>query len=88
MAKYYQNKLNSKSKSVNLIFGGIAIGLLIAATSLTFAGHPYAITVNRWQEKAMGDNEYFPVLSIFLLALPPLLALLLIKLIVLTLIKK
>jgi len=88
MAKYYQPKQNSKSKIMNLIFGSIAIGLLIAAASLTFAGHPYTITVNSWQAKIMGDNEYFPVLTIFLLALPPLLALLLIKLIVLKLIKK
>ena len=35
--------------------------------------------INRWQARIMGDRQYFPVLTAFILALPPLLLLALIK---------
>jgi hypothetical protein len=75
-------------KKLNRFFGSIAFGLLIATTYLTFTQHQFAITINLWQAKMMGDNKYFPVLTIFLLALPPLLILLAVKLLVLKLMKK
>jgi hypothetical protein len=75
-------------KKLNTVFGSIAFGLLIAAAYLTFTQHHFAIAINLWQAKLMGDNKYFPVLTVFLLALPPLVLLLLIKLLVLKLMKK
>lgn len=78
----------SRIKKFNTVFSSIAFGLLIAATYLTFTQHHFAVTINIWQAKIMGDNKYFPVLTIFLLVLPPLLVLLLVKTAVLKLIRK
>ena len=86
--EHLKKKKNAALVNVNLIFGSIAFGLLIAVTYLTLTQHHFAITINLWQAKMMGDNKYFPVLTIFLLALPPLVLLLLIKLLVLKLMKK
>jgi hypothetical protein len=70
-----------ENKTLNLVFGILAVGILIMATYLTLSHHPLADRVSRWQGDAMNDkNKYFPVLTIFLLALPPLLLLLPIKL--------
>ena len=37
-------------------------------------------SINRWQAGILGDNQYFPALTIFILAIPPLLLLALINL--------
>ncbi len=77
-------KIQSKeNKKLNAVFGSIAFGLLVAAAYLTLSHHNVAVKINLWQAKVMGDNKYFPVLTIFLLALPPLLLLLLVKVLVL-----
>jgi len=75
-------------KKLNIVFGSMAFALLIAATYLTLTHHPFAVTLNKWQANMMGDNKYFPALTIFLLALPQLLFLLLLKMVLLQLIKK
>lgn len=72
------------NKRLNKIFGALAFGILIVATWLTFSGHPLATQVNRWQMKQMqNSHDYFPVLTIFVLALPPLLVLLVSKFLIL-----
>ncbi len=53
--------------------------LLCLATYLTFSNSWIVPGINRWQAGLMGDNKYFPALSIFILILPPLLVLLVIK---------
>lgn len=73
---------------MNKVFGLTAILILIAAVYCTFSNTWPVLQVNQWQAKVMDDNRYFPVLTIFLMALPPLLILLLIKLVVLRLSKK
>jgi hypothetical protein len=85
ISRHFKSK---EHKKLNTVFGSIAVGLFIAATYLTFTFHPFAVTINIWQVKMMGHNKYFPVLTIFLLAFPPLLVLLAIKLLVLKLMKK
>ncbi|NOT92367.1 hypothetical protein [Ferruginibacter sp.] len=86
---YTFRKIQSKeNKKLNAVFGSIAFGLLIAAVYLTLSGHNMAVKINLWQGKVMGDDKYFPVLTIFFLALPPLLLLLLVKVVVLKLQKK
>jgi hypothetical protein len=83
-----KKEVNKKTKSINVIFGSIAVILLIMATYLTLTHHHFAVTINMWQVKLTGDNKYFPVLTILLLALPPLLLLLLVKLIILKILKQ
>jgi hypothetical protein len=73
---------------VNKIFGTIAILILTAATYCTFSNTWPAPEVNQWQAKMMGDTKYFPALTIFIMALPPLFVLLIIKKMVLRLSKK
>jgi hypothetical protein len=72
---------SKENKKLNAIFGVIAFGILIAATWLTLSHHTLADKISRWQGEQMNDRrKYFPVLTIFLLALPPLLILLPLKL--------
>lgn len=54
----------------------IIIGI---STWLTLTGRWIVPSVNQWQADIMGDNKYFPALTIFILALPPLLLLVVIK---------
>jgi hypothetical protein len=79
----FRKAASKENKTLNVIFGSIAIGLLIVATYLTFSQHPLANSISSWQVTFLNDNTYFPALTIFLLALPPLLLLLVIKLLVL-----
>ena len=72
---------------MNKVFGICAILILVAAAYCTFSNTWPAPDLNQWQAKMMGDNKYFPVLTIFLVAIPPLFMLLLIKLVVLRLSK-
>ncbi len=64
---------------MNKIFGAISIAILITATAVVFSNNWPAGAINSWQAKMMGDNKYFPVLTIFIIALPGLLVVLLIK---------
>jgi hypothetical protein len=64
---------------MNRVFGGLALAVLITATWLTLSHHPLSQPINNWQATIMGDNKFFPVLTIFVLAIPPLLLLLVIK---------
>jgi len=64
---------------MNKTFGTLAFAILIAATWLSLSRHPITDKINAWQAGMMGDNTFFPVLTIFVLALPPLLLLLGIK---------
>jgi hypothetical protein len=60
-------------------FGGLTMAILVVATWLTFSHHPLTKPINTWQADIMGDNSYLPALTIFALAIPPLLLLLVIK---------
>ncbi len=84
----FQEAASKENKTLNVIFGSIAIGLLIAATYLTFSHHPIAKDISRWQSKLVSEkNKYYPVLTICILALPPLLILLPIKIFILRILK-
>ncbi|MEQ1676075.1 MAG: hypothetical protein ABL876_05225 [Chitinophagaceae bacterium] len=67
-------------KSLNTVFGTLAIGLVIVAAWLTFSEQPLANRVNLWQANLLSDNTYYPALTIFILALPPLIVLMFLKL--------
>ncbi len=69
-------------KRLNAVFGTLAIGLIIAAVWLTLSEQPLANRVNLWQADLLSDNTYYPALSIFILALPPLIVLMFLKLLV------
>jgi len=69
-----------KQTSINVVFGSIALGILVVATYLTFSHHPLADIVSKWQSGIIGKNEYFPALTIFLLTIPTLLVLMVAKL--------
>lgn len=80
----FRGSPNKGNNKLNLIFGSIAFGLLVAATYLTFSQHPIANSISRWQSKLINDkNNYYPALTICLLALPPLIILLLVKIVLL-----
>jgi hypothetical protein len=80
--KVYPDSMSKKEKTANKTFGLISIAILIAAVYLTLAGSTLAVKINKWQIGFMGGNKYFPVLTMFLLAIPPLLLLALVKLLV------
>ncbi len=63
-------------KKVVPVLPFIIIGI---STWLTLTGRWIVPSVNQWQADIMGDNKYFPALTIFILALPPLLILVGIK---------
>lgn len=73
---------------MNKVFGTLAFAILIAATWLILSHHPITDEINTWQAGMMGDNKFFPVLTIFIMALPPLLLLLAIKFFILRKVKK
>lgn len=76
----FQMGNKKENKKLNLLFGSMAIGMLITATYLTLTQHPIANKISLWQANLLHEkNQYFPVLTICLLALPPLAILLLIK---------
>jgi hypothetical protein len=76
----FKEAASKENKMLNTVFGSIAIGLLIIATYLTFSHHPIANSISRWQANLINEkNKYYPVLTICLLALPPLFILMLIK---------
>lgn len=58
----------------------LALLILVAATYCTLSESWIAPRINAWQAKIMGDNDFFPALTIFIMALPPLLVLAAIKL--------
>jgi hypothetical protein len=64
---------------MNKIFGAAAITILITATAITILNKWPAPLINQWQIKITNDDKYFPALTIFIMALPPLLVLFLIK---------
>ncbi len=64
---------------MNKVLGLLAIGVLVVAVWLTVSQHPITYKINSWQAAMMGDNKYFPALTICMLALPPLVILLAIK---------
>jgi hypothetical protein len=64
---------------MNRFFGLTSLLILVASTFITLSGTWIAPDISRWQASLMGDGQYFPALTIFLLAIPPLLLLLLIK---------
>lgn len=55
---------------VALIF--LAIAILGAAAFFARSDYWIVPHINRWQANLLGDNKYFPVLTVFILALPPL----------------
>lgn len=61
------------------VFSLLAILTLIAATYLAFSSNPIASIINYWQTKLNGDNKYYPSLTVFLIAIPPLIVLLFVK---------
>ncbi len=73
---------------MNKFFGIAAVAILITATILTFLNKWPAPLINQWQIKITSDDKYFPALTIFIMALPPLLVLFLIKMAALRLGKK
>lgn len=64
---------------MNKIFGALSIAVIIAATAITLSSTWPSGAINLWQVKLTGDNKYFPALTIFIIALPPLLVLVIIK---------
>jgi hypothetical protein len=79
---------SKENKTLNIIFGSIALCILIAAAYLTFSQHAIANRISLWQAGFMSEKgKYFPALTICLLALPPLLLLLPVKLFMLKIIR-
>jgi hypothetical protein len=68
-------------QTASAIITFIALAVICLATYLTLSHSALSVKINLWQARVMGDGKYFPALTIFFLALPPLLLLLLIKII-------
>lgn len=64
---------------MNRLISTTAFCILIAATWLSFSNSWVAADINSWQAKNNGGG-YYPALSIFVLSIPPLLLLALVKL--------
>lgn len=64
---------------MNRYFGLIAFLILGVSTYISLSGHHLGMAIHRWQASIIGDGSYFPALTIFVLAIPPLLILALIK---------
>lgn len=54
---------------------GFLLAVVILGTAAFMARSDWWIvpSINRWQAGLLGNNQYFPVLTVFILALPPLL---------------
>ena len=63
-------------KSVSLF---LAMAILGTAAFMARSDWWIVPSINRWQAGILGKNQYFPALSVFILALPPLLLLALIN---------
>lgn len=61
------------------VFGILPFLILGFSGYITFSNSWLAPDINRWQAGMMGDNKYFPALTMFILALPPLLVLAAVK---------
>lgn len=61
------------------IFATAPFLVIALCTWLCLSGSSLATTINRWQSDMMGDHKYFPALTIFIMAIPPLLLLLALK---------
>ena len=61
------------------LFALLPFLILAISTWLTLSDRWIAPSINEWQANMMGDNKYFPVLTAFIIALPALLIVLLIK---------
>ena len=64
---------------MNKVFGLLAVLILAISTWLTFSHHLLAQKINAWQTVLNGDDNYYPALTIFILSLPPLLLLFVVK---------
>lgn len=53
--------------------------VLAVCTWLTFTNSWIVPDINHWQAKLFGDNKFYPALTIFIISLPPLLLLALLK---------
>jgi hypothetical protein len=71
---------SKKGKVMKKFFAILPFIIIAASTYFTLTGSWITPGINRWQAKIMGDNKFYPALTIFILALPPLLLLLAIKL--------
>ncbi len=63
-------------KSVSLF---LAMAILGTAAFMARSDWWIVPSINRWQAGILGKNQYFPALTVFILALPPLLLLALIN---------
>lgn len=64
---------------MNRYFAFAAILILAISTYIGLSGHRLGMAINRWQASLLDDGSYFPALTIFALAIPPLLVLALVK---------
>ena len=59
-------------KTFSLLF---AIAVIGTAAFLARSDYWIVPSINRWQAKQLGDQQYFPAFTVFILAIPPLLLL-------------
>lgn len=64
---------------MNRYFAFAAILILAVSTYIGLSGHWLGMKINRWQVSFLGDGSYFPALTIFVVAIPALLILALVK---------
>lgn len=66
-------------KALNSIFLITSVIIIAVAVYLTESGSAWAKKISLWQAGIMGNGTYFPFLTVFIMALPPLLLLMIIK---------
>jgi hypothetical protein len=66
-----------KIKKIILVI--LPLVVIAGSVYITLTGSWISPDINKWQSGILGDNTYFPVFTIFILALPPLLLLAFIK---------
>ena len=69
-------------RKLNTLLVIAIFAILIAGTYLGLTGQWIAADINRWQMRVMNDHKYFPALTAFIIAIPPMVALLPLKIII------
>lgn len=65
---------------MRILFTFLAMAILGTAAFLARSDYWIVPEINHWQARMLGANKYFPALTVFILALPPLLMLAIAKL--------
>lgn len=71
--------MSKERTKLDKLLARLALLALIIGVYLAFSGQWIAKDINTWQTKLNGDGKFYPALTAFLIALPPVLLFLVLK---------